>query len=66
MNQARRCMAKDQQVTTTTFTVAYVIYLIIYAQISVIDYWKQYMPEPVEIKSDSVYDHYDILEEIGV
>ncbi|KHJ96255.1 immunoglobulin I-set domain protein [Oesophagostomum dentatum] len=31
----------------------------------VIDIWKQYYPEPVEIKHDSVLDHYDIHEEIG-
>ena len=31
----------------------------------VIDVWKQYYPEPVEIKHDSVLDHYDIHEEIG-
>lgn len=31
----------------------------------VIDVWKQYYPQPVEIKHDSVYDQYEILEEIG-
>lgn len=31
----------------------------------VIDVWKQYYPQPVEIKHDSVLDHYDIHEEIG-
>lgn len=31
----------------------------------VIDVWKQYYPQPVEPKRDSVYDYYDILEEIG-
>uniref|UniRef100_A0A0N5A493 non-specific serine/threonine protein kinase n=1 Tax=Parastrongyloides trichosuri TaxID=131310 RepID=A0A0N5A493_PARTI len=31
----------------------------------VIDVWKQYYPQPVEIKHDSIYDYYDILEEIG-
>lgn len=31
----------------------------------VIDVWKQYYPQPVDIKTDSVLDHYDIHEEIG-
>uniref|UniRef100_A0AC34GPF1 Twitchin n=1 Tax=Panagrolaimus sp. ES5 TaxID=591445 RepID=A0AC34GPF1_9BILA len=31
----------------------------------VIDVWKQYYPQPVEIKHESAYDYYDILEEIG-
>ncbi|KAK0400071.1 hypothetical protein QR680_003339 [Steinernema hermaphroditum] len=31
----------------------------------VIDVWKQYYPQPVETKRESVYDYYDILEEIG-
>lgn len=31
----------------------------------VIDVWKQYYPQPVEPKKASVYDYYDILEEIG-
>lgn len=29
------------------------------------DIWKQYYPQPIDIKYDSVYDYYDILEEIG-
>ncbi|XP_052825204.1 twitchin isoform X2 [Octopus bimaculoides] len=29
------------------------------------DIWKKYVPQPVEIKSGSVYDYYDILEELG-
>lgn len=32
----------------------------------VFDPWKQYYPEPIEIKHNSVYDKYDIQEEIGV
>uniref|UniRef100_A0AC35U477 Twitchin n=1 Tax=Rhabditophanes sp. KR3021 TaxID=114890 RepID=A0AC35U477_9BILA len=32
----------------------------------VIDVWKQYYPQPVDIKHESVYEKYDILEEIGV
>ena len=32
----------------------------------VFDIYAKYIPQPVEIKTqDSVYDHYDILEEIG-
>uniref|UniRef100_A0A915Q578 non-specific serine/threonine protein kinase n=1 Tax=Setaria digitata TaxID=48799 RepID=A0A915Q578_9BILA len=31
----------------------------------VIDVWKQYYPQSVEPKRESVYDYYDILEEIG-
>ncbi|KAL3982100.1 Fibronectin type III domain family protein [Acanthocheilonema viteae] len=31
----------------------------------VIDVWKQYYPQSVEPKRESVYNHYDILEEIG-
>lgn len=32
----------------------------------VIDVWKQYYPQAVELKHDSsVYDAYDIMEEIG-
>uniref|UniRef100_A0A1I7XS04 non-specific serine/threonine protein kinase n=1 Tax=Heterorhabditis bacteriophora TaxID=37862 RepID=A0A1I7XS04_HETBA len=31
----------------------------------VFDLWKQYYPQNVEIKHDSVLDHYDIHEEIG-
>ncbi|KAK6110371.1 Fibronectin type III domain family protein [Brugia pahangi] len=31
----------------------------------VIDVWKEYYPQPVEPKRESVYDYYDILEEIG-
>jgi hypothetical protein len=31
----------------------------------VFDIWKHYYPQPVTIKSDSVYDFYDICEEIG-
>ena len=31
----------------------------------VFDVYSKYVPQPVEIKYDSVYDHYDILEEIG-
>ncbi|MCP9266046.1 Twitchin [Dirofilaria immitis] len=31
----------------------------------VIDVWKQYYPQPVELKRESVYNYYDILEEIG-
>uniref|UniRef100_A0A183D9J5 Fibronectin type-III domain-containing protein n=1 Tax=Gongylonema pulchrum TaxID=637853 RepID=A0A183D9J5_9BILA len=31
----------------------------------VIDVWKQYYPQSVEPKRGSVYDYYDILEEIG-
>ncbi|XP_059156398.1 twitchin-like isoform X4 [Physella acuta] len=29
------------------------------------DIWKKYVPQPVEIKQGSVYDYYDILEELG-
>ncbi|TMS38626.1 hypothetical protein L596_005310 [Steinernema carpocapsae] len=31
----------------------------------VIDVWKQYYPQPVDTKRESVYDYYDVLEEIG-
>ena len=32
----------------------------------VFDIYAKYIPQPVDIKTaDSVYDHYDILEEIG-
>uniref|UniRef100_A0AAF5DMX8 non-specific serine/threonine protein kinase n=1 Tax=Strongyloides stercoralis TaxID=6248 RepID=A0AAF5DMX8_STRER len=31
----------------------------------VIDVWKRYYPQPIEIKHDSIYDYYDVLEEIG-
>ncbi|ULT95623.1 hypothetical protein L3Y34_004374 [Caenorhabditis briggsae] len=31
----------------------------------VFDIWKQYYPQPVEIKHDHVLDHYDIHEELG-
>lgn len=31
----------------------------------VIDVWKQYYPQFVEPKRESVYDYYEILEEIG-
>lgn len=33
--------------------------------ISVFDIYSKYVPQPVEIKTESVYDYYDILEEIG-
>ncbi|XP_052800015.1 twitchin-like isoform X4 [Mya arenaria] len=29
------------------------------------DLWKKYVPQPVEVKQESVYDYYDILEELG-
>ncbi|ESO91797.1 hypothetical protein LOTGIDRAFT_121777 [Lottia gigantea] len=29
------------------------------------DIWKKYIPQPVDIKTGSVYDYYDILEELG-
>ncbi|KAL8565325.1 hypothetical protein ACOMHN_029021 [Nucella lapillus] len=29
------------------------------------DIWKKYVPQPVEIQTGSVYDYYDILEELG-
>uniref|UniRef100_A0A0B7BN15 Uncharacterized protein n=1 Tax=Arion vulgaris TaxID=1028688 RepID=A0A0B7BN15_9EUPU len=29
------------------------------------DIWKKYVPQPVEVKQGSVYDYYDILEELG-
>lgn len=32
----------------------------------VFDVWKHYYPQPIEIKHDSIYDYYDIHEEIGV
>ncbi len=32
----------------------------------VIDIWKEYYPQPCEVKQASVYDYYDIFEEIGV
>lgn len=31
----------------------------------VFDIYSKYIPQPVDIKSQSVYDYYDILEEIG-
>ncbi|CAJ0587388.1 unnamed protein product, partial [Mesorhabditis spiculigera] len=31
----------------------------------VFDVWKHYYPEPVEISTASIYDKYDVLEEIG-
>ncbi|KAF0299363.1 Twitchin [Amphibalanus amphitrite] len=31
----------------------------------VFDIYSKYVPQPVDIKHDSVYDHYEILEEIG-
>lgn len=31
----------------------------------VFDIYSKYVPQPVDIKTSSVYDHYDILEEIG-
>lgn len=31
----------------------------------VFDVWKEYYPQPVETKRESIYDYYDILEEIG-
>lgn len=31
----------------------------------VFDIWSKYVPQPVDISTDSVYDRYDILEEIG-
>ncbi|GLH11531.1 Titin, partial [Gryllus bimaculatus] len=34
-------------------------------QYEVFDIYSKYVPQPVEIKTSSVYDHYDILEEIG-
>ena len=33
--------------------------------VSVDDIWKKFVPQPVEIKQGSVYDYYDILEELG-
>jgi serine/threonine protein kinase len=33
--------------------------------VSVFDIYSKYVPQPVEIKTTSVYDLYDILEEIG-
>jgi hypothetical protein len=33
--------------------------------ISDYDLWKKYVPQPVEVKQESVYDYYDILEELG-
>ena len=30
------------------------------------DLWAKYKPLPVEIKTGSVYDYYDVFEEIGV
>ena len=39
--------------------------VIMYLSVSGFDLWKKYVPQPVEIKSDSVYDYYDILEELG-
>lgn len=32
---------------------------------SVFDVFDKYIPQPVDIKTSSVYDKYDILEEIG-
>ncbi|XP_070200689.1 twitchin-like isoform X4 [Littorina saxatilis] len=29
------------------------------------DIWKKFVPQPVEVKQGSVYDYYDILEELG-
>ncbi|RZF42380.1 hypothetical protein LSTR_LSTR004188 [Laodelphax striatellus] len=31
----------------------------------VFDIYSKYVPQPVDIKTDSIYDYYDILEEIG-
>ena len=31
----------------------------------VFDVWKQYYPQAVDIKHDSIYDYYDVLEQIG-
>ena len=33
--------------------------------ISDYDLWAKYVPQPVEVKQESVYDYYDILEELG-
>lgn len=32
---------------------------------AVFDIYSKFVPQPVEIKTDSVYEYYDILEEIG-
>ncbi|XP_061166987.1 twitchin-like isoform X9 [Saccostrea echinata] len=29
------------------------------------DLWKKYVPQPVQVRTDNVYDYYDILEELG-
>ncbi|XP_069132542.1 twitchin-like isoform X10 [Argopecten irradians] len=29
------------------------------------DLWKKYVPQPVTVKQDNIYDYYDILEELG-
>ena len=27
--------------------------------------WKKYVPQPVQVRTDNIYDYYDILEELG-
>ena len=29
------------------------------------DLWKKYAPQPVQVRTDNIYDYYDILEELG-
>ena len=29
------------------------------------DLWKKYVPQPVTVKQDNIYDYYDVLEELG-
>ena len=29
------------------------------------DLWKKYVPQPVQVRTDNIYDYYDILEELG-
>jgi len=41
------------------------VYLMWFPSAADYDLWKKYVPQPVEVKQDSVYDYYDILEELG-
>lgn len=43
----------------------FLLILITFKRVIVFDIYSKYIPQPVDIKSQSVYDYYDILEEIG-
>ena len=67
LNQGKNLVHGGQHIFKKA-TVLVCLFVVIICFISTVpdyDYWKNARPSPVQIKTGSVYDYYDVFEELG-